>query len=205
MPDPNDQNAQDWKAALPQDLQTHEALKEFKGVEDVVKGYLDTSTKLAGFEVPPESADKYAFTKPTLPEGVPWTEANDAQLVAMRDIALRLKLGPKGAQELANVYGESIAAMHEEATRAAQEATDKLKAEWGKDHDANMALARETMEKLGGKELVEYIGSDPTMLRFFAKLGPKFKEDDSSGGAPRKTGETPGEGKDHAKILFGNS
>lgn len=198
----------DWKAALPEDARSNAAIKDIADVPLLVTAYLDQGKKLEGAIIPPaadateeawsayyaklgrpESADKYELTKPALPEGVSWTKEMDTDMAEMKAAAFKLGLSPKQAQGLAALYGEQVAVFHKTAATASEEAVSKLKGEYGTTYDNKVGLARKTAEKLGEKELLDFMDDkkpnfDPRVVRLFVKLAPSFTEDTTPAGRP---------------------
>jgi hypothetical protein len=210
MPDPivPDPNVQDWKTALPEDIRGNESLAALKDVGELAKGYLDLNTKIAAAEKPPEAADKYTVELPPLPEGVTSEEAKktvlaemDKDIATLRAMAFENKLSQAQFHGLVVQYGKQLAETHKAQIAEYEAETGKLKTEWGKEYDAKVDLAAKTVEKLGGEK---WFLDHPALVKFFAKLGPKFAEDGTVDGKPAGARSINDAGNDQAKVLYPN-
>jgi hypothetical protein len=202
-PDPK---AADWRSGI-----TKAELKEhagrFASIDALTEGHLELRKKLSTAIVPPgkdakadeiadyrkrigvpETPDAYKFD---MPQGVEATDGDKAFQGVMAKTFHSLNVTAEQASGLNKAWNEQVTSM-----RAAQIAADKqnaerttaaLKAEWGADHDANMAHAgRAAKVFLGGDFQAarqiqsadgHYVLDRPEFLKMFAKLGREMGED----------------------------
>ena len=153
----------------------------------------------------PEGAPaEYADFK--MPEGM--TVDPDA-LATFAPLAKRLDLTQDEAQELVNLQAEAVV----KHAKAQEETWAKTQSEWrsaskadkeigGDNFDANVALAKKALDKVGTKELRDLLdvtgtGNHLEVIRFFSRVGTLIGEDTLN------FGNAPGEGpQDPAKIMF---
>lgn len=162
-----------------------------------------------------EPADKAAaeadkpieYTDFTMPEGM----ALDANLLGQfTPIAKELKLGQEQAQKLVTLYAEQQKAAAAASVKAwgdqqkAWETASRSDKEFGGDGlDANLAVAKQALDKFGTAELKAYLdafggGNHPEVIRFFYRIGKAVSEDTFHAGS------APGRAADPAHILFPN-
>ena len=216
---PGNQNAGDppaWMAQLPDDLKTNEALAKHATIGDVSKGFLDLSGKLDGsVKVPgeeatdkekssffnaigrPETADKYEFTRPDLPAGI---EYDEAQEKTFREAAHTLGLSQSQAKALFDDFNQNAVKAHKEYSDALEktkeEAVVELKKDWGEKFDGNVEVARRAMSEFGGPEVVRFmetsgLGNNPILVKLFNQIGIAMSEDKLHSGNIHDEGERP--------------
>lgn len=153
-------------------------------------------------------ADKpIEYTDFTMPEGM----ALDANLLGQfTPIAKELKLGQEQAQKLVTLYAEQQKAAAAASVKAwgdqqkAWETASRSDKEFGGDGlDANLAVAKQALDKFGTPELKAYLdafggGNHPEVIRFFYRIGKAVSEDTFHAGS------APGRAADPAHILFPN-
>jgi hypothetical protein len=155
----------------------------------------------------PEKADGYALpTDLQIPKDLPI----DERLVTnFKGAAHKLGLLP---HQVAGMYKwfitEQIAGlenMKTSGTAARNEAETKLRREYGAAFDQNIALGEKVLNSFGDPELVSFLkknglNNDPNMIRFLAKMGSAFSEDQLVG-KPKGLTMTPEEAQaEIAKI-----
>jgi hypothetical protein len=201
-----------FAATLPQDIRAEAAFRDIKDVGGLAKSYLAASRMIGGrpdelLKVPtdpndeagwnaaytrlgrPETADKYTFAAPTLPEGLTVDPALRSDFAAA---AHKAGLNTNQVAMLYDWYNREAATQFTAAgaTRAATEATATagLKTEWGLAFDQNVGLAKQAVAHYGDPSLTAYLeeshfGNDPRLLRVFARLGAQLSADGLIGGA----------------------
>lgn len=200
-----------WMAQLPDDLKTNESLAQYATIGDVSKGLLDLSGKLEGtVRVPgadasdeekssfygalgrPEAADKYEFTRPTLPEGIEYSEENEA---SFRALSHEIGLSQAQAEKLYGYYHQQIIDNHGEyvkmATAQRDEAETALKKEWGDQYNGNLEVAKRALKEFGGEEIAAFmessgLGSNPLIVKLFNQIGKAMMEDGMVSGEYRQ-------------------
>lgn len=189
---------QDWRTSLPEDLRAEKSFEKFKGVPDLAKSYVEIQKTMgSAIRVPkadapaeeydalyarlgrPESPEKYEFKRPTVAEGVKYDEDMEK---AFKGIAHKNGLSTRQAQGILDSYNELQAGRMSKFTGAMEEGVTGLKKEWGQSFDRNIELARQSVRKLGGDEMVSLLeetglGNHPAMIKFFSKMGEQIAED----------------------------
>jgi hypothetical protein len=139
----------------------------------------------------------------TVPDGV---EVDKGMLDGFKAIAKDLKLESKSAQKVVDFYvgkqKEAIEAQESAWTEQKQqwrEAASKDKEIGGAQFDANVALARKTIDKFGGPGLKQalkdlQLGNHPEIIRFAVRVGKAMSEDTIV------PGNGPGGGKSDAEA-----
>lgn len=156
---------------------------------------------------PSEPEKPVEYTDFTMPEGV--TLDKDA-LGRFVPIAQELKLGQEQAQKLVSLYAEQQKASAAAAAKAwsdqqkAWEGAARTDKEFGGDGlDANLAVAKQALDRFGTPELKAYLddfggGNHPEVIRFFYRIGKAVSDDTFHAGS------APGRATDPAHILFPN-
>ncbi len=145
----------------------------------------------------------------SLPEG----QTLDAELITeFKTLAKSKSLSQEDAQSVVNLGAK----MAQKWDAAAQSRFETVRTEWknqakadkeigGQSFDANLGVAKQAIEKFGGKALSDFLdksglGDHPEMVRAFFRVGKLITEDGHVGaGAPA------GERKDTATVLYGNA
>lgn len=173
----------------------------------------------------PENKEGYEITKPTMPEGLQF----DGELLSKCSQYAIDKHIPKGVfeglaelvingqMETFNKIMESNAKIEAEAVKkkdqAIEDASNKLKAEWGADYDGNLETANRFYDLPGNDEvnkaftdlMAEHnLDSNPIVVKFFNECYKLVKDDSiPGGGGPGGKTTVPGQ-LDYTKIV-GNS
>ena len=194
---------------LPKDheLVGHAALADFKGIEGLVKSFIDTQ-KMVGLDknklvaLPPEgatpeqlgefytrlgrpdTADDYTTPEDLVSED--GFNPSDEMLKSFFEAAHAQGLNNSQAGELLKFYSDYMTAYHETLVesneRLQEEAETTLRNEWGSAYQENLTLARKALQAYGDDGLVELLdtsglGSHPSMVRLLQKVGEGLKED----------------------------
>lgn len=224
----NEGNPPAWTAQIPEDLRGNETLTQIPTIGDLAGAFLEKEGKLSELQgeleqsvrVPgddasdddwaalfnrlgrPESPDGYEFTRPELPEGIPYDEEAEA---AFREEMHNLGLTKAQAEKLFAKHGEHLGAafkrIEEARTQAHNEAVQALTQDWGGEEafQANAELAIRAVEQFGGPELKQFLdqsglGDNPMLIRAFYNIGKALSDDTFVPGASRGTAEkSPGE------------
>lgn len=191
-----------WMGQLPADLKADEELSKYKTIGELAKSLKELNGKLAGsVKIPtkeskpeevaafltalgrPESAEKYEFEKPMLPEGVNLDKTREADF---RKMAHDLGLTQQQASALFKSEVENALTNRRSALdtlkRKSDEAEAKLKADWGADYDAKVSKAESVYRKIAEKESgisgdLKNLFATPTGKRIFAMLSEKVLDD----------------------------
>lgn len=212
-----------WRDSLPEEIRNDPSLVSFKSHEELAKSYVHAQS-LIGKEkviVPgekatdadwdafyakagrPESAEKYGLKIEQLgPEGN--KELSEA--------AFKLGLSPKQLNGLAQ-WSEANNKKQLETFQANQKLAQKngmeayVKELGGKENfDAAFAKAADALLFTGDKDFIEYLdksglGSEPKMIKFFASLAERMKEDGIKGHGGTEFGSKLSEVKDKLENL----
>lgn len=139
---------------------------------DLVKSYKHLESKLRAGDAPPESADKYEYKAP---EGV---ELNDEQKASIDQVKARaLELGM--TQKQFDAYVSDLSEAAQETAPNPERAAAVLKEDWGKDYDANLALAQKAFSRYGTGVDIAEVGNNPAALKLLSAIGRELREDAS--------------------------
>lgn len=133
---------------------------KFKDVSELAKSYTELSKTLGkkaedilkekGF-VPPESADKYEFTKN---DKIP--ESKELQN-AMKQAFFKVGLSQKQAEEIANTFDafqlEQVEVFNKLKTANEAKAISELRLEWGKEYEKNLSATENAVKHFGGDKV----------------------------------------------------
>lgn len=194
----------DWRSGLPDELKADETLKNFKGVPDLAKSYVEARkmmgdrVKLPGENATPEEVEKfyaklgrpgkpdeYQIPRPeNLPEGITW---DDSRVEWFKGLAHRLNLTQKQASELVTSYSEAEYNRAHEGFKAIGKEMDALKEQWGDAFDGRIELGLRGIEHAlkGGQDFENFkqimdqtgLGNHPVMLKLAYAIGQVYKAD----------------------------
>lgn len=203
----------DYRTALPENLRTGVAAK-YQNLGDLVSGF-ENAQKLIGkpvdrlVEIPPnadadqrravlaklglpEKVEDYKATPPK--KGGDFVDVTKPAFAKLASAAHGLGILPDQFQGLLEAIGESTQAGYEANIAAGnQRHADDIKAlqtELGETFDKTVASANLGIMRAGGQELIDALnnaqmGTNPVVLKAFAKIGEFYAED---GGGGDKTG-----------------
>ena len=194
----DDKGTPDWKASLPGELKTHEALAKVKDVAELAKGYVDAVGKKGET---PVSIDQYSFEAPAEAKDV---AIDTTSVAAFKQLAFDLKVPADAANKMFQFAlkreieaHKQLAQLVETEHKAGDEAMTKA---WGAEKEANRAVAIKVLKQFGG-EAVEKALEKSGLARNFAvvdflyKVGKAMSEstlkDNGPGGKPRKIETMP--------------
>ncbi|KKN00113.1 hypothetical protein LCGC14_1141110 [marine sediment metagenome] len=190
----------DWRELLPEELRKEKSLESFKDVAGLGKSFVETK-KMVGnaIQLPeegkepgegqldgiydklgrPKTAEEYKFTKPDIPDGIPWDETMEKSFLAR---AHKAGLSNGQVETLMQWHGEEIRRQWGVGQEHLAESVDELKGEWGANFDRNIALAQRAVVWVGGEELKGLLEStglanNPIFVRAYAKQGKALAED----------------------------
>lgn len=218
---------ENWKMALPKELQESDTLKPITNIEALAKSYINAQ-KLIGADkiaVPSKHATeedwKAVFHKLGLPQDMKEYSVNrpkdatfDDEFVGQfKEAAFKAGVLPKQAQSLVDWFNQAnqkiagtMATQKEEAVAKEIEA---LKTEWGQAFQHKIGHANQLLREFGGKELEAYLqqtglANDTKLVRLLSKIGEKYYAEDAIVGAGKvQTGpKSPEEAKKEiAKVM----
>lgn len=205
-----------WLTALPEELRADASLTPFKDVTDLAKSYISTKAMVGkkGVIPPGEKATDEEWTafykslgQPDLdkfqintPQG---QEINTELLNSFKQVFHKSGIMPRQAQAVVDAYLQHEKARYEAITKEhadeLKQELEGLQKEWGQGYPKQISLAKMAVKDLGGPEFIDYLeetglGSDPTVIRFMAKVGALMGEDKLRGEAAGRMGQgTPSE------------
>lgn len=224
---PTSGQSQDWKLALPKELQEDASIKGFTSLPALVKSYVHAQKLIGADKIPipgkhaTEEDWKNVFTKLGLPS------KEEEYKVEFKNEKMQAELGdkfkkaafsagvlPSQAQKLAEwmeAYNSEVLSSHQEQRKQQfSEELNGLKKEWGGAFDKNVARARAVVAKYADESTVEYLektglANDIQLVRMFAKVGELLKEDEvaQTGGVAGISGSlSPAEAKAAAQKII---
>lgn len=199
----------DYRSAIPENLRTGVAAK-YQNLTDLVNGF-ENAQKLIGkpvdrlVEIPPnmdpearrgvlsklglpEKVEDYKLTAPK--KGADFVDVTKPAFAKLSAAAHGLGILPDQLQGLLEVIGESTQEGYDANVAAGNvkhaENIQALRTELGETFDAVVASANLGIMRVGGQELVTAInsaqmGTDPVILKAFAKVGEFYAEDGGGG------------------------
>ena len=199
----------DYRTALPENLRTGVAAK-YANLADLVTG-AENAQKLIGkpidrlVEIPPnadaetrrgvlsklglpEKIDDYKVSAPK--KGGDFVDVSKPAFAKLREAAHGLGILPDQLQGLVEVIGESTQAGYDATIAAGNEKhannIKALQTELGETFDKVVADANLGIMRIGGQELIDALngaqmGTDPVVLKAFAKVGAMLAEDGGGG------------------------
>lgn len=230
--DRQDTTPDGWHEALSEDLRGHAALEKFEDVDALAREHMHLQ-KLIGRKgiVPPgedanedeigrfydslgrpKSPDGYELGDLARPEGMPWDEALETQMLAHMHAA---GLTNAQARSILEGYVEVQGAAWEEARgiqgRTLDAAEDELRREWGGTFDAKIDVANRAFAAAFGDKVDDiqnlqladgrFLGDHPDIVRAFASIGGLFAEAEFVGPKEGRMGQSAEEARTKLSAL----
>jgi len=220
-----------WTDTLPDNIKAHPVFAKYQSPNEALAAFVDVQ-KLIGPEKiimpskeadenewnervfdrlgrPKESKDYALPTDLEIPEGFPVRE----QLVqGFRDQAHKLGILPKQFEGMYKWFmNENIAQFNsakEGIVTAKNEATSKLRTEWGAAFDQNVALGEKVLNTFGDEETTLFLresglNNNPAFVKFLSKVGKSFSEDQLTG-KPAQLTSSPDEAMAEIRKMEGD-
>jgi hypothetical protein len=221
-----------WRTGLPEEYRDHPVLERFDDLEALAREHVNLQ-KLIGRKgvVPPaadaddaeharfydalgrpESPDAYDLDGLERPDGLPWDDDFEKQMLArmhasgLNDGQARALL--EGYIELQNTSWQDANAAQGRALDAAETG---LRREWGESFDAQVDMANRAFAAAFGERVDDvrqlrltngqYLGDHPDMVRAFAKLGGLMGEAEFVGGKEARIGRSSSEARAQLSAL----
>jgi hypothetical protein len=191
-----------WADSLPEDLRKEASISKFKDVAGLAKSYLEAEKRMSSsVRIPnenstpeelskfysklgrPESVDKYDISLNTGE-----TPDTSPGVAALLNTAFEAGLTQRQAAAILGVY-DKLAMEHIAATeKAAVEAKEALRKEWGADTEANLHAANVALKKFGErfpKEVAALsrnseFANNPVIISMFSEMGRRMQEGKSA-------------------------
>ncbi|ANS03918.1 putative protease [uncultured Mediterranean phage uvDeep-CGR2-AD3-C191] len=189
----------EWKSALTDELRDNPSIQQVDDIQTLAKGYVDSQSYIGGaVRVPgedassedwaefynkagrPESSDKYEIE---VPEGA---EAEFGYRTDLEDnfkaSAHDLGLSQRQVQGLVDWQLQKASEANQDITESRRTSDAELRANWGKNYDRNMWLAKRAVSELAEDEAAQQIiqsplGNAPGVIRLFQRVGQMLYED----------------------------
>jgi hypothetical protein len=191
-----------WMDEVPEDYRGEKTLSKYQSVGDLAKGHvhlsrmMGNSVKIPGEDTTdeerndfytklgrPETADKYEYARPDMPEGMPYDEDSEK---AFKQLAHDQGLSQTQLGSILDFYNKFALDSQIDQKLHMDEAYFKgeaaLQKEWGmKGYDRNVSIAQRAMKEFGGPELEKLLtedprGSHPALIKAFYQMGLKSQE-----------------------------
>lgn len=229
-PPGNPPPANDWRTALPKELQDNPTLKKYNSIDALAQAYVNAQKLIGGnkMPVPNENTTEQEwadiFKKLGLPEKVEEYNVKFKDGVSIQEefvkefqkTAHSLGILPKQAQKLAEWFSDINMGSEKKIADARladyNKTVTELKAEWGKAFDLKVARANKVLAENGGKELMQHfvalgLGGDKKVMNFLASIGDiLYKEDKALPGSGGGVGSpmTPKEIQSEINKVMGD-
>lgn len=190
----------DWYSNLPEDIRDEPALRSYTDMAGLARSLVHSQKAIGANKVVVPSKHATAedwrqfFHKVGLPEKVEDYKIeyskdqikNEGLVNDFRTFAHQEGLMPKQAAAALNFFAEREKAYAIEQKNQFQAQIDKwnesLKKDWGPEYDANLAKVKAAVTHVGDPALTEWfntsgMGSNPSLVKAFAKLGELLSED----------------------------
>lgn len=202
VPDAAPAAEQNWLLSMPEDLQNSEILSQYKKVEDLARGHVETKRMVGDrVKIPdenaspeevakfyarlgrPETPDGYEFSTVELPQEMP---INESMIKSFKTKAHELGLSKKQADGIYTDYLNNFKEMHTKVLQdyeaGVNQQLDVLKGRWGDDFEKNKNAAVQAFNHFapdGLKATVEKEGwgNHPDFVELFHNIAMATSED----------------------------
>ena len=216
---------ENWKSALPDDLQKDPSMMSIMDIQSLAKSYVH-SQKMIGKDkivVP----DKFAttddwnkvFNKLGLPESLDKYELKNADkfekgfLDQFKGYAHKEGILPMHAEKILDwyeQYADNVVKENADKYKIEEENNIKsLQKEWGNGFERKVQAAAGVFKKFADEDTIKYInetglGNDPKIIKVFAKIAESLGEDKFIGDTTKQFGFTPDEAQSKINSILGN-
>jgi hypothetical protein len=203
--------SEDWRSAIPEDIQNDPSLANIQDVASLAKGYVHAQHMIGHDKVaipsrdaPQEEHDAF-YTKLGRPEtasgyespteNMPDVPINEEMQSQFFEEAHRLGLNSQQAAGLIRWQAEQAHSSIEAGSQASQanmeKAQDAMRQEFGKAYPEKMDMAKNAALEFGGQELMDLLdstglGNEPSVIKAFANIGKAIMNDEIIGGGRRQ-------------------
>jgi hypothetical protein len=203
--------SEDWRSAIPEDIQNEPSLADIKDVASLAKGYVHAQHMIGSDKVaiPSREADQEeldafynklgrpetagGYESPT--ENMPEIDLNPELQSAFFDEAHRLGLTSQQAAGLVRWQAQTSHGQMEMSAQnseiAMEQAQESMRQEFGKAYTEKMEMAKNAAIEFGGEDLMALLdssglGNEPAIIRAFANIGKAISNDEIIGGGGRQ-------------------
>jgi len=215
----------EFHETLPEDLRSHDALKDIKDITGLARAFIDTKSMVGGMvRVPgdgaseedrakffsrigrPDSADKYALEAKDVP-------LNEEAVKAFRSAAHHANLTTDQASAIFNWMvadqKERIGKLTESEKEAAEKTAVALRSEYGAEYDRRKGAAEIALTKFftadDANTIRGLLDKNPGIFRAVSNIGMSISESDSGGSGGRSGGSVVTVDDARAKIRAAQS
>jgi len=198
---PINQQMEDWKTALPEDLRGEKALESIQDVSGLAKSYIHAQKMIGTDKIPvpnkhateedwnavyeklgrPDSADKYEFNLEN-------TTVDENAMKAFKEAAHRHGLLPQQAEGIIKFYDEMTNSMLTDLDSKAEQgranAEQELKKEWGAAYEQKLQAVNAASQKYLDADFAHLtlsdgtkVGDHPAFVKAFAAIANDLGED----------------------------
>ena len=203
--------SEDWRTAIPEELQNDPSLADIQDIGSLAKGYVHAqkmigSDKVAipGANAEQEEIDTFfnKLGRPDTPQGyesptdnMPDLPVNEEMRSQFYEEAHRIGLNNQQTAALLRWEAERtqgmIAASQQDSQASLEKAQDTMRQEFGKAFEQKMDMAKSAAQEFGGDELLELLdktglGNEPVVIKAFANIGKAISNDEIIGGGGRQ-------------------
>lgn len=195
--------APDWRTGIPDEFKNDPSIASIKSVADLAKGYVHAQ-RLVGVDKIPAPNDKWTeaqwaehhdrMGRPKTPADYPegtvklkeGINVKTEDYTKAKTLFHSLGLNAKQAAGVLDLYNTTLNEGHDAQQgqlAASRESTmQALTKEWGPNINAKLELAKATLQKFGGHDLIEHLdssglGNNPQLIKMLEKIGSVISED----------------------------
>tara|TARA_R110002020_G_scaffold227691_1_gene438364 strand:+ start:326 stop:1168 length:843 start_codon:yes stop_codon:yes gene_type:complete len=220
-----DNQNDDWKSTLPDDLQNDPTLQNFKDVESLAKTVVHQQ-KVLGNRVPIPKTDEEKtelYTKLGRPDDptkyevkIPETHAsyfNETSVDNFKNVAHQIGLNNEQVNALidyqVNEVNNQQGLVDSQVSAEKQVIEKTLRQEWGYDYDKNIRAATKAVQVYGDESLNELlqsnVGNHPGLIKLFARLGADVTEDMAQNTTNNTLSVSPLDAKAEIERIMGDN
>lgn len=204
--------SEDWRSAIPEDLQNDPSLADIKDIAGLAKSYVHAQhmigadkVVLPGTDASQEEKDAFfsklgrpdthdGYETPT--ENMPETQLDEGLLNGFYQEAHRIGLNKQQAAALvrwqAQAAHEGTEASIVEMESHLAQAQEAMRKEFGNAYEQNLDMAQQAAKQFGGEELIALLnstglGNEPAVIKAFANIGKAISNDEVIGGGGRQS------------------
>ena len=213
--------SEDWRTAIPEDLQNDPSLADIQDISSLAKGYVHAQRMIGTdkVSVPTSQASQEELDtfynklgRPETPQGYEAPTENMPDLPVNEEVrnqfyeeAHRIGLNKQQTAALLRWEAESTKGRMDAHVQSSEmeleKAQDTMRREFGAAYEEKMNMAQNAAKEFGGDELVNLLdstglGNNPAVIKAFANIGKAIMNDEIIGGGGRQGFMmSPGEAK----------
>jgi hypothetical protein len=216
---------ENWKSALPDDLQKDPSMMSIMDVQSLAKSYVHAQKMIGKDKI--VVPDKFAtdddwnklFNKLGLPETVDKYEIKNADkfdkqfLEQFKGFSHKQGILPRHAEKVLEWYTEYADNVIKENAEQNKQITEQniksLQKEWGNGFDRKVQAAKGVFKQYADADMIKFVeesgfGNEPKVIKLFAKIAESLGEDKFIGEGNKNFGFTPEEAQAKINSVLGN-